>query len=563
MSHSYRQFFQRTLSLLIPILSMVALLSAFQEKTVDPKPKGEDSKTKIEDAKKASIGGVVVDAVTGKPVKDTSLLVLSPSAGGIGGSVKSDEEGKFLFKNLDPGTFVLMADHPRYARQTYGSRNGMLGGTMITLTIGQALTSLTFKLQPNAIASGRVLDDDGDPINGAMVAALKPMYVRGKRQFLPVATGASNDLGEFRIANLAAGRYMLVALVMNPATAVVKTAEGTENVYIPTYYPNMTDTIGAGHVEVGAGRDVGGLDIRMAKNKSVHIKGRVAGLGENQKASVQLVPKGVGLLAMLTSRSASVKMPDGTFEITGASAGSYMLRAIDPSGMMKSLGASVPVEVGERAIDGVTVEVSPSIEVSGVMSMKGDSKDAVKGARVVLEAIEGLVIQPPMTSAAEDGAFTIKGVVPDKYYVRVLGGPASSYVDTVTLEGQPIPDDGLPLTAAIAGKLEIKLNPAGASVDGVVHGADDNPMAGVTVALIPASRKYLLYQTTFTDQSGAFQFKGVTPGDYKVISWEDVEPNAFQDPEFLKPFESKGESASLKESGHQSVSLKAIPRDAQ
>lgn len=550
-------------SVLVVLLSLAPVLSAFQDKPGDAKPKGEDGKTKIEDAKKASIEGVVVDAVTGKPVKDASLLVVSSTGAGISGSTKADEDGKFLFKNLDPGSFLLIADHPRYARQTYGSRNGLLGGTMLSLSIGQSLTNLSFKLQPNAIASGRVLDEDGDPVNGAMVAALKPMYVRGKRQFLPVGTGVSNDLGEFRIANLASGRYMLVALIMNPATAVTKTAEGTENVYIPTYYPNMTDTVGAGQVEISAGRDVGGLDIRMAKAKSVRIKGRVMGLAENQKASVQLVPKGVGLLAMLTSRSAVVKIPEGTFEITGASAGSYTLRPIDPSGMMKAMGAGVPVEVGERAIDGVMVDVTPAIDLSGVVSMKGDSKESVKGARVILEAIEGLVIQPPMTTAAEDGTFTIKGVMPDKYYVRVMGGPAGSYVDTVTIGNQPIPEDGLPLSSSNVGKLEIKLNPAGANVDGVVRGADDNPLAGVTVALIPASRKYLLYQTTFTDQNGSFSFKGVTPGEYKALAWEEIEPNAFQDPEFLKPFESKGEKASLKESGRQAVSLKAIPRGAQ
>ena len=79
--------------------------------------------------------------------------------------------------------------------------------------------------------------------------------------------------------------------------------------------------------------------------------------------------------------------------------------------------------------------------------------------------------------------------------------------------------------------------------------------------MIPDSRRYLLYQSTFTDQKGGFSFKAVTPGDYKVLAWEDVEPNAFQDPEFVKPFIGKAESVSLKENDHKGVSMKVIPRE--
>jgi hypothetical protein len=55
----------------------------------------------------------------------------------------------------------------------------------------------------------------------------------------------------------------------------------------------------------------------------------------------------------------------------------------------------------------------------------------------------------------------------------------------------------------------------------------------------------------------------VTPGDYKLLAWEDVEPNAYQDPEFVKPFESRAESLSLKKNDHKGVSTKAIPREGR
>ena len=139
--------------------------------------------------------------------------------------------------------------------------------------------------------------------------------------------------------------------------------------------------------------------------------------------------------------------------------------------------------------------------------------------------------------------------------------PANTYVESVQLGRQEMAEEGLELGGASTEKLAIKLQPGAAQVDGVIRGQDDKPISGVTVALIPASKRYLLYQSTFTDQNGAFNFKGVTPGDYKLLAWEEIEPNAFQDPEFLKPFESKAESLSLKRNDHKAVSMKAIPRD--
>jgi hypothetical protein len=88
-------------------------------------------------------------------------------------------------------------------------------------------------------------------------------------------------------------------------------------------------------------------------------------------------------------------------------------------------------------------------------------------------------------------------------------------------------------------------------------------MPGVTAVLIPKSRRYPLFKSDTTDQSGAFHFRAVPPGDYKLLAWEDVLSGAWYDPEFLKPFESKAQDISLKENDHANMPLKAIPVDAR
>jgi protocatechuate 3,4-dioxygenase beta subunit len=546
------------------LFATALLLSGFQTKpTHAPDPHGGAPANKPPDPT-ASIDGTVVDAKLGKPVKDATVLAAMATGGGTPASTKSDETGHFQLKNLAAGSYLLISDHPRYARQTYGSRNGLLGGTPLTLTIGQELKEITFKIQPNAVASGRVLDEDGEPMPSVMVAALRSIYARGKRQYLPLGTGMTNDPGEYRIANMAAGRYLISATRMNQTAANTKTPEGEpEKTYVTTYYPNALEAGGAAPVDVTAGGDVGGMDIRMAKVKSVRLKGKVIGAPVDQQISVRAIPKDAGVIAIITGQSAQVKKADGTFEMVGVTPGSYTLRVSDPSGM-KPMGAGVQIQVGDRPVESMVIEVTAAAELSGTVlvpkNAPGNDQVSLKGARVILESVEGLVIIPPNTTVADDGTFTLKDVAPDKYFVRVMNGPAAGFVESAKLGTQEMGDQGLDLSVNGQGKIEIKLNPCGAQVDGIIRGQDDNPISGVTVALIPDSKKYLLYQTIFTDQNGAFSFKGITPGDYKVLAWEEVETNAFQDPEFVKPFLGKAESVSLKENDHRGVSLKAIPK---
>jgi hypothetical protein len=50
----------------------------------------------------------------------------------------------------------------------------------------------------------------------------------------------------------------------------------------------------------------------------------------------------------------------------------------------------------------------------------------------------------------------------------------------------------------------------------------------------------------------------VSPGEYKLFSWEEVENGAWEDPDFLRPFESKGETVEVKESEQKRVDVVAI-----
>lgn len=59
------------------------------------------------------------------------------------------------------------------------------------------------------------------------------------------------------------------------------------------------------------------------------------------------------------------------------------------------------------------------------------------------------------------------------------------------------------------------------------------------------------------------QLKNVASGEYRLYAFDTVEFQAYMDPEWLKPFESKGEKVSIEENAKPSVQLKLILAQAQ
>ena len=105
-----------------------------------------------------------------------------------------------------------------------------------------------------------------------------------------------------------------------------------------------------------------------------------------------------------------------------------------------------------------------------------------------------------------------------------------------------------------------------AQLSGAVLDADSLPAPGVHVVLIPDPPHRDIqdkYRSTTTDQNGKFTLNGIAPGDYKLFSWDSVEQSGrydvdWSDPEWLKPYETKGESIHFDEADKKSVNLTVI-----
>src|SRR5205807_7319601 len=138
----------------------------------------------------------------------------------------------------------------------------------------------------------------------------------------------------------------------------------------------------------------------------------------------------------------------------------------------------------------------------------------------------------PRGKVGADGKFILNGVTPVPFAITVGGVPDNCYVKSIRYGGREAPETGTDMSGG--GSLEITLSAAAAAVDGVVMDKDNKPAGGAMVALIPQNGSPASGRTA--DENGIISFKGLKPGEYRLIAWEDVEPGAYMDPDFVKPF---------------------------
>ena len=161
----------------------------------------------------------------------------------------------------------------------------------------------------------------------------------------------------------------------------------------------------------------------------------------------------------------------------------------------------------------------------------------------------------------KDSSFTIH-LAPGDYRMQAVVIPPDAYVQSVRLGNIDVLNDGLHLDSSVQAPLEIVVAADMGTLEGVVGNAQKHAEPNVVVALIPVGgqrRRMDLYQNVRTDQEGHFQFEHVPPGDYSVYSWEDVEPTAWMNSNFMRDYEGLGKPVHIDAGARQAIQVEAIP----
>jgi len=515
----------------------------------------------------AHMDGRVINSVTGEPLRKAEIQLH-----GSGGeySVASDGSGQFTFELVAPGSYSLTAQHQNFSTLNYGATRPGLPGTRISLSAGQKLSSLEIKLIPFGVISGKVVDQDGDPVTGVPLTVMQWGFTRGGRQLVPAGGGAStNDRGEFRVYNLPAGRYFLLARPLRMDVYTPADAPGSKNIvrresprenYSATFYPSAPDVTASAPIILAAGQEASGRDIQLRKTRVYTIQGRVNGVqprnGGGTRVSLSLQPQDASSSAPFgMGRTASLRPDDGTFLFRGVDPGRYSLIAMSNN----RVAGRQEVVVGDSDLIGVSVTLLEPGSVKGKVSFSGGgttNASVLKGLRVSLTPVDSVPMNMPNANTADDGTFTLDEVPADRFKVNCspLDG---SYLKTIRWNGQVSSDGVVEMGGGGSATLELEFATTTAQIDGDVKMGDD-PAPGASILLIPASHREYDFRFMMADQNGHFTAKSIAPGGYTVLA-VDTAIYGMPDAALLKALEKFSTFATVDQAGEATVSLKLIP----
>lgn len=560
----------------------------------------------------AFIAGYVVQVGSGEPLGKARVL-LRPERGRspVFGSV-TDSSGRFVLANIRAGNYRLYVERDGYVDQQYGQVSPSRPGTVLGLAPGQQVEDVLISLVPTGTIAGRVFDEDGEPIVGASVRALRYDYRDGQKVLSRVEEAETDDLGEYRLYWLTPGEYYVSATfedrfraaaalreailaggVAEPNGLTLPIGRGAlaaalleqprdplEEIYVDTYYPGTNDPVTAAPLVIEPGLEVRAVDFTALRTRAVTIRGQVVGPFSEQDGLVPTVA--------IVSRNSLVASGrrrggfggdgrggrsgrggadrDGTFELRGIGPGSYTLVAAVRSQGRGGQGGGVrmvgffDIEVGGEDIEGLIIPVQQGIPVAGrVLVDESANQINVSRLRVRLDAAGNLPIGSPNGRVGDDGTFQINNVSQALHRVSLTGLPEDAYLARAHIGGQDILRDGLQVTPDV-GPIEFWVSGAGAVLDGIVEIGTGQTYTGAQVVLIPdEAARDDLYKVASADQYGRFSLRGIAPGSYRVFAWEDAPSGAYQDPDFVRHYDDFGQHVDIEQGGLFQVQPQLIP----
>jgi protocatechuate 3,4-dioxygenase beta subunit len=483
-----------------------------------------------------TVQGVAVNSATHKPVAGATvqLIGIAEEADADIYRTQTDAAGRFRFDHVVPGHYRAVADAQGFTRMAYGS-NIVGRAQRINVDAASRLQEIVIAMTPASVISGRVADQDGDPIPYVSVDALQYGYQSGKKTLKIVNNVRTDDRGQYRLFGLPPGRYYVRATMRG----------GASSGYAPSFFPGAYDIAQASLLEAAPGAELRSIDLALRQEASFSITGKVVdGQTGQPVANVYVIARKNGD----TFANGAPQLAD-SFTIHDLQPGKYVLHAQQFSTGAPKTGRQ-QVDLGNADLSGILLMINSGVEISGTVR---DIPEDPPKIHLSLEPDNPAFDTYSATLTAK-GTFTFQNVQPDFYHLAWTL-PKGVYVKSIKLGDRVLPDDHLDLTGAPA-PLAIQLAADGGRVEGIVRNADGEPVPDAVVTMT-ADPSYDFWSAA-CDAAGHFEIRDIAPGNYGLLAFDGAPQGAPQDPDFRKPYQKRAVSLQVLPSTQQKIDLVAI-----
>jgi hypothetical protein len=527
------------------------------------------------------------------------------------------EDGRFVFANLTPGQYRMTATRSGYVPGEYGQRKpggaglpivaaaGQLRDVQMTLTLSASVSGRILFRNGKPVVNAEVMAMKASYQGGNRILTLvqsartndlgeyRLYWLTPGKYYVGSAPwdGRPISAGVVMNANAAPAAVdiaRMTVLAGDVARAPLGFQPGAPpsdtEAWVPIYFPGTAVEDTASVIDLAAGASVRGIDVVIEPVKPRRIRGTVVdALGQPAMNAQILRSRNSSTSNAFTTETAAPNL--GTFDLRGVIPGQYTLVATS-----EGRAGKLVVDVGATDLEGVRVTVTNGVSLSGRLSIEGRPADEAvpAGLRVTLRPdplVPGMPVPASWVSA--DGSFMFGQVLPGNYLVTVQpfqsappagagqrglampqlpaagqrgrglqsmppSPPAmpNSFVKSVRLGTRDVLNSGLSVDAQPSDALEILIGTNSGRVEG-----DVGRVPNATVVLVPAARMRRpdLYKSALTDAEGRFVFQGVTPGEYVLFAWNDVESGAWMNADFLRTYESRGRTLNVGEGSRQTI----------
>jgi hypothetical protein len=468
------------------------------------------------------VAGIVVNRIGGHPQAGARVVLADTRNRQSAQSVVTSDDGRFTFQ-VRAGKYSLEGAKRGFIPAFYNQHQQF--STAIVTGAGFDTENLVLQLAPDAVLSGKVLDESGAPVRRATVTVYREDRQSGVSLIHTFNQVTTDDQGTYEVGTLDEGTYFVSARG-KPWYAVhpVSTQQGEgalpyvvepslDVAYQTTYYGDATEADDALPIPIRGGDRIE-ADIHLTPVPALHLLVHVSDNGRHGFSLPMFQQSAFdGMDDIQESNSRMIRQ--GLFEVTGIPAGRYAVQTFSQDGQMKE-----PTEI-DLTSNAQELDMSSGIPTSTVKAQVRVAGDATLPSALVvaLRNSKGRVVAQNNVDA--HGEVTFQGVVGGQYTL-LAGSRTKPY--SVKLQSASGGASGRTLNVPSGSSLDVTLVLVGGevTVEGIAKQAG-KPVSGAMVVLVPkdpeSNRE--LFRRDQSDQDGTFSLLGVIPGSYTVIAIEN------------------------------------------